>query len=318
MSYATRFIPHSVELATLATWINQIESLSPNEGITLFEESAGSGTEREYVAMKDAQPTVGISTSDLAILTTIGVNGLAVGASPMTVSAVNVYGRALPLGSLPQAIGTTGHVKLTCASGLLVPGSIRASHNGVAKLSLTLHGNSLDGTTAPFIYAASTITAGAGAMANVYTTGPFMFTKTGGSQVVVAGIKDLSVDFGIQVVKESSDGDVYPTHLAIIARMARVEFTTSDLTLFELLDDGTTNKDGVSVSSAKTFFRQVSPAGQRVAAATATHVSVVGSAGMLIPGGVTLTHKQAGTATVSYIPTHATQAVTISATAAIA
>lgn len=304
MALAIRFLPHSVQLTGgVAAWINQIDSASPNSGITLFEESSGSGVDREFVAAKDIHPTLAISTSDLSFLTTCGFAGIPLIGGANTLTA---WARELPFGAVPTAIATAHHIKMVCTDGLLVPMSISAGHNAVAKLSLMLHG-SLGTPATPFVFTANTaITTGAGNTVNIYTAGPVKFGAR-----LVQGIADLKVDFGIGVLKESDSGEVYPTHISITSRMSKVEFTTKDVELITEIGDG------IAVTTFAAYFRMVTASGQRVPAGTATHISVSGTAGMITPGAVSLTHKAAGSASFTYTPALNTNLITISATAAI-
>ncbi len=315
---AKRFIPHSVYILTnggTTQWVDQVDGTNPDSGVGLFEESAGSETDREFVAARDIAPTMPFGTSDLSLLTTIGMSGVLIDCASGK-PGITMFGRELPLGALPTAVATANHVKMICSDGLLVPVSVRASHNGVAKLSCMLHG--ILGTTAtysgatPFVFTNSqAITAGAGAVTKLYTTGPVKFTVSGGSSSLVQGISDIAVSFGIMVNKESTDGDVYPSHIAIIGRMPKIEFTTKDPQLIATIGDG------VSVSAFAAYFRQVASSGQRTAPATATHCSVAGTAGMVTPGSLSLQHKSSGSASFTYTPTKNTNTLVLSATAAI-
>lgn len=298
-----RFIPHSVNVPALSLWINQIKSLGPDSGITLFEETSGSAIDREFVAAKEISPTIPIVTTDLAVLSSIGFSGAAISASPGLV----VYGRELPLEAVPTAIGTADHLKLVVGDGLLVPMGIRASHNGVAELSLILHAILGTNQATPFVWTASqAITSGAGATQNIYTAGPCKFNSR-----LVQGIRDLNVTFGIEVFKEGDSGDVYPSHVSIIARTAKIEFTTSDVEYVSEVGDG------LAVTSGTAYFRKVAQNGQRIAPATASHISVAGTAGMITPGAVNLTHRRPGESAFTYTPTLNTNQITISAAAAI-
>ncbi len=178
-------------------------------------------------------------------------------------------------------------------------------------LHATLGTSSYSGTD-PLVYAASqTIPSGQTATANIYTNGPVKFTVSGGASTLCQGITQTGVDFGINVVKESTDGEVYPSEIAIIGRDPRIEFTTKDPTL------AATIGKGISVSSFAAYFRNVSQNGQRVPTGTTTHVSIIGTAGMVTPGTVNLTHKRPGEASFVFTPTLNSTILTISAAAAI-
>lgn len=310
MGFTTRFVPHSVELITGPIWINQIDGIETQSGVELIEESAGSETDTEFVAVRAINPVMPFSTSDLSVLTTIGFAGLALTNAGQTLAA---YGRQLPLGGLPTSVASSAHLKMVCQDGLLIPMSIQAQHGAVAKLGLALHGYlATGGGATPFVFSTgNAIPSGAGQVANVYTTGPCKYTISGGASRLVQGISGIGVQFGIGLLKEGDSGDVYPTHVSIPSRAAKIEFTTKDAGLIAEIGDG------ISISAFASYFRQVAASGQRVAPGTATHVSVAATAGMVTPGSLNLVHKQAGHCSFIFTPAKNTNLITISATAAI-
>ncbi|MCL2647735.1 MAG: hypothetical protein FWD61_12115 [Phycisphaerales bacterium] len=306
-----RFIPHAVQVAagSVNAWINQIASTGPNGGVSLFEETAGSETDREFAAAQNIQPTVSINTSDLTFLATCGFSGI-----PITPPGITVYGRELPLGGLPTALATGNHLKLSIAGGIMAPVSIRASHNSVATLDLMIHAIQSNQTppTPPFVWeAGQSIPSGAQQIASIFTTGPVSYTISGGSSRLLQGISDLSVDFGIQVLVEGDSGNVYPSHASIIRRMTKFEFTTKDVEAVSEIGDG------VAVSAFGMYFRRVAPNGQRVSEGTTTHIGVSATSGMITPGATTLQHAQSGSSSFTFTPVKDTNLITISTTAAI-
>lgn len=309
MSLPVRFVPHSVNIASSSVWMNQLESSSIDGGVTLFEESGGSEVDREFVAIRGVEPTMPLITSDLTLLSTIGFSGLLISGTGLI-----AYGRELPLGATPTAIATAHHLKLVCTDGLLVPTGVRCGHNQVAKLSTHLHGilgtGGGSGAT-PFVLTASNaIASGAGGTTNIYTTGPVKYTAAAGSRLV-QGIADVGVDFGINVLKESDTGDVYPSHVSIIQRMTKFSFTTKDVELI------TEVGDGISVTAFAQYFRNVAVNGQRVAPGTTTHISVSATAGMITPGSTTLTHARPGESAFTFTPAKNTNLIVINTVVAI-
>lgn len=301
---AYRFLPYAAFLNTEAGTtliINQIDSEQPDSGVKLFEEATGSEYDRMFVADKSIEPVVKFDTSDLTVLTTVGLAGVLINPGDAT-PGMTFFGRYFPTGGLPAATSASDHLELLISDGLLVPLSVRASHNSVAKLSLQAH--AILGTTAtyssatPFVWTtAQAITTGATATANIFTTGPI---KVDG--VLYQGIEDINVNFGIEVVKEGSDGDVYPSFIGIIMRMTSIEFTTADPQLMATFGDAYALS-----SSFAAYFRKVAANGTRVPIATTTHMKVAGTTGMITPGSVSLTHKKPGTASFTYRPTGTTQ-----------
>jgi hypothetical protein len=299
-----RFLPHAAFVNTAAGTsliINQIESEGPDSGIKLFEEASGSEYDRMFVADKSIEPVVKFDTSDLTVLTTVGLAGVLINPG-MGTPGMTFFGRYFPTGGLPAATSASSHLSLLISDGLLVPISVRASHNSVAKVSLQAH--AVLGSTAtyssatPFVWTPNqAITSGATATANIYTTGPLKIDGT-----LYQGIEDINVNFGIEVVKEGSDGDVYPSFIGIIMRMTSIEFTTANPQLMATFGDAYALS-----SSFAAYFRQVLADGTRVPIATTTHIKVSGTTGMITPNNANLAFKRPGTASFTYRPVGTTQ-----------
>lgn len=313
----TRIIPHAVHLITAGSvdqWINQIEAMTPESQVALFEETSGSETDRAFVAAKEILPTLPIITTDLTILSTVGFAGVYISPGSGTPGLV-AYGRELPQGGLPTAIGTGNHISLTISDGLIVPVRIQAGHNTLAKLSLMAHailGSSGSSGATPFVWAsAQTITSGAGGTANEYCAGPVKWTVSGGSSQLLQGIKQSSVDFGIGVMVDGSDSEVYSSHVSIPSRMSRFEFSTADAKQIAAIGDG------IAVSAFAAYFRNIAADAQRTGPATTSHIKISSTAGMITPGSVNLTHKRGGETQFIFTPRFNTALLTISVAAAI-
>lgn len=316
----SRFVVYALHLVGAAKWINQVDTAPWNLNASLFEESSGSQTDRAFVATREINPTIPISTSDLTILGTIGFGGYNwTGASAIPVVA---YAREMPLGALPSAVGGSVHISNTISDGLLVPMSISAGHNQIARLQLMLHallgaGGSSGAT--PFVIATlqaiSTSDSPEPGTNNMYVPRAIKFTTTATSPAVtprlIRGITQISVNLGIQVFKEGTDSDVYPSFASIIARNPVIEFSTTDLTLVKEVGDG------IQISTLDTYFAQVAANGQRTLDASALHTKFACTTGMLHYGAVGLGHQHKGEANFTFTPAAASPIVAVSTTAAI-
>lgn len=316
----SRFVPYAVRVAKASTWINQIETTPITPGVSLFEESSGSMTDRALVAARSIEPTVPIVTSDASILATLGFGGYAWDGSAAT--PVTIYGRELPMGAVPTAVASAVHMSATISDGLLVPSSLSASHNSVAKLNLMLHalqGSGGSSGATPVVIATGgtipTTNSPEPATQNIYTCGVIHYTTGASSPAVsprlVTGVLSLGVNFGIQVEKESTDGDVYPSFASIISRMPSIEFSCRDLTLAKEIGDG------IATTAFDAYFYKVDPNGQRVAKASTVHIKISGTTGMLTPGGLNFTHKRPGETSFTFTPASAAPNLTISTSSAI-
>lgn len=322
MALITRFIPHAAKLNTLAgvvSWINQVESYGADDGISMLEETTGSETDRAFTAIREGNPTIPLSTTDLSLLTTIGFGGVPL-ASGGTHDALTLWGRESAEGALPTAIATTNHIKCLVSNGLLVPVSISGSHNQAARLSLMVHpilGSDTNAGAEPMVFSTgNAITAGAGQTANIYAPALVRFTTGASSPAVsprlVTGLQSIGVDFGIGVNKESTDSEVFPTFVSILSRMPKIEFSTKDPALRAEIGSG------VALATWAVYFQQFATNGQRVLKATATHIKVSGTLGMINPGGTRFQHKQTASSTFSITPVLDTGTIiTVSVTSAV-
>ncbi len=314
MALGKRFIPHACNIKTagaaVSAWINEIESYGPDQGVELFEESGGSETDREFVAIKAVTPKMPIVTKDLSFLGTCGFSGIPILPDSSNPGLV-AYGREVLNGALPTALATADHLKMIVSDGLLVPVNIRAAHNQAAVFNLMLHATL--GTTptysqaAPMLFSTGqAIATGAAALSLLYTAGPVKFNST-----LVKGIVDLAVDFGLGVEVESDSGDVYPSFATIKSRMPKIMFTTKDSELIAAIGDG------LATTTFAAYFRKIAQNGQRVAVGTAQHISVAGTLGMITPGALGLQHKSSGSTPFTFTPSKDTVTITISTSASI-
>lgn len=312
---ADLFVPHSVHIDTpsLDDWVDGLQNADVDQGISVFEESGGSETDREFVAVRDRMPTLSMRTLDLTFMSVCGLNGIAItpdGSNP----GLYAWGVAVPNKGRRTAIASSAHLRMQCSDGLIVPVSVSAGHNQPAMLELILHGilgSAAQSTARPFLFTKNQqVTAGAGATVYVFTAGAVKFTS--GGNTLVLGVQDIRLNYGLQVLKEGSNGEVDPTHISIGERRPTFEFSTRD---GELLADVT--EDGLACTSFAMYFRKVALNGRRVAEGTGEHVSIVATSGLLLPGAKNLPHNRAGTARFTFRPVLDTQLFTISATATI-
>ena len=229
---------------------------------------------------------------------------------------VVVYARQTPLESLPASITASDHITMAVSDGILIPETLEVQNNESAKLTLMLHAilgstATYSGATPLVLTAAQEIPSGAAGTVNVFTCGVVKYTITGGSSYLVYGIMRQSVKFGITLFKEWDSGEVHPTYVAIKQRAPVLSFATADLTQIAAIGEG------VSVSSCAFYFRAMSQNGQRVANATTSHVSIIGTEGVLKPMPLDQKYGAAGTASFEFHPSLNTNLLTISTAAAI-
>lgn len=313
MSLASRFLPHSIKIASatgpVAAWIDGIQSYSPDPNVSLFEEGGGSEIDREVVATNQVAPTLPMETSDLSFIATCGLSGIPISADDTHVG-LTAYGREILAGGVPTAIATADHLMALVSDGLLVPVGMRSSHGGIGKLVMMLHtwlGTGDNSGATPMVFsAANAIPSGASQTSKLFTVGPIKF----GSRLC-EGIQDIAVTFGIEVFKEGDNGEVYQSIGCIMARNPKIEFSTRDTHLISEIGDG------ISIATFAAYFQKITANGQRVAPGTGAHVSISGTAGMITPGATALKYRSPGTSAFTFTPAKNTNILSLSATATI-
>lgn len=316
MSVPSLFVAHSVQLETAAgvsAWLDQIQSADLDAGIDLIEESGSGESDREFTAVRSREPVLRLNTTDLAFLATCGMSGV-----PITCDADDpgllAWGKNVPQGGIRDAIASTVHLKLAISDGLLIPVSLEGSHNRVARLMLEAHarkGTAAQSGAAPVVVTKdSAIVSGGQTSTARFVASVVKYTS--GSARLVTGIKDLSVRFGIELFKESSDSEIDLSHIAIRARNPVIEFTTLD---GELLDD--VGEGGAAITSFAAYFQKVAANGDRVAKATGEHISITGTSGILIPVSGSMPHNAAGENRFRFVPVKDTNLFTIATNATI-
>jgi hypothetical protein len=290
------------------------------DGFSWFVESSGSQTDRAFVATRAAEPTVAIATTDLKILATIGFGGLST--TGAAANPFEVYARELPQGAVPSAVGSSAHVKCSISDGLIVPMSMGGSHLEVATIQLMCHallGTGGSSGARPFVFTQlgtiATAHSPEPATNNLYVANTIHYTSGASSPAVsprlVQGITDIQVNFGVNVFKESTDSDVYPNFAAIMGRMPSIEFNVRDAAL--AIEIG----DGIAVSEFTAYFQNVATNGQRTAKASALHISVAGTTGMITPNTLSLAHKAPLGCSFRFTPAAAAPCIAIATTSTI-
>lgn len=317
MSVPKIFVPHSVQVKTVGgavdDWIDQIVSSDVEAGVAVLEESGSGESDREFVAVRDRQPTMSIVTTDLSFLAVCGMAGISITPDASNPGLV-AWGKNVPNKGRRDDITTASHLKLLVTDGLLIPTSIQGAHNQAARLSLMLHailGSAAQSGSYPMVFTKDQqITSGASQSSLFYTACAVKYTS--GSSKLVTGIMDMAFNPGIEVFKESSDAEVDPTHVSIRSRLPTFEFSTSD---GNLLDD--VGEDGLNCTSFAMYFQKFAANGTRVAKASSAHISIVSTSGHLRIGSKSLPHNQKAMARFTFVPAKDTNLVTLSSSATI-
>lgn len=126
-------------------------------------------------------------------------------------TGLKLYGQKYVKASVP-ATGAV-HRKFTLAEGTVVPRRLTVDHQGNAVLTYEALGTSSDGEADPLAISDTTVTLPAGLTdAERFTLGKF--TVAG---VLLGDLRNLEIDFGIDVGQEGCRSDLFPTYTWIRA-----------------------------------------------------------------------------------------------------
>ena len=125
--------------------------------------------------------------------------------------------------------GAATHIKITAATGIIIPTQVRAAQAAEATIGYRALPTSADGVASPIaILADQSLEAGQGVVSEIYTLGPVSINGT-----ELEGVDDITIDFGITVTdKKSGSGAVYPTFIGIMSRQPSFTVRTFDLDAF--------------------------------------------------------------------------------------
>jgi hypothetical protein len=310
MASTTRYGIHNALLNTAggtSLYISGCRSYVATYNVIAQMLSASSEYQTQMVTIMEAGHSIQLDTWDLTVLSTVGMTGVYISPGSAT-PGLTIWGRLWPQGGVPGAIGTGEHVQYQVSDGMMVPVSVKAEQGKPALLSTLIQ--PILGNTATYSNAApllettgATITTGSPATANVYTLGPVAFWTGATAHTLVTGLASTAFTPGIGLQFFRSDGDEYYTEISINKTDTTFEFTTSDLTIEQIVGDG------LSVLEFAMFYRKMQAGGTVVAPATASHVSVVcGSsansvtAGVVTPATMSVNHPTPGAAGFKFTP----------------
>lgn len=242
--------------------LDGIESFSVDPGLQEVLLTAGGYVDPSYVATMANAPMFTATVSDLAtLLGTAALSGMQIPQST-TITTTDVYFTKVAEGG--TRAGATSHLKVTINEGLMLCQSISWSQGQHATAQVEIH-TTYDGTNAPLVYTASQSLPHTPVIGEAFTGGKITINGT-----VLNGVTSCTINFGYQVIKESSGGELYPTFVAIGQRNPRIEITTKEvpsLSTFGLNGTAQTASDSVI------YLTKIDENGTRVADGTAEHIS---------------------------------------------
>ncbi|HZZ28471.1 MAG TPA: hypothetical protein VFE46_10760 [Pirellulales bacterium] len=227
--------------------------------------AAGSGVPfATFVGNMRQMPEKRFETTQL--VTVLGAAGMTIG--DWSANATNLYYRKVtPFGTRDALGATTGQRLQASIAGVMIH-RVSARQGGLASADCCVY-IPYDGTNAPIASSSGVAVSGTPSSTEQFTLGPVFIN---GSQVF--GITDWTIDFGQQVIQTISDGELYPTFIAIGDLKPVVTFRGLDFSWTSFA-----GLNGVSITSASFYLRAMSAAG-RVANGTSAHIKFSALAGL--------------------------------------
>ncbi len=283
----TALAPHVLYAVSIGgSLIDQVTEQNVSTGLQEIIEGADGGVDATFAAAMLVEPLVSFTTTDIkAALDAVGINGAAIS------SDVILFFQALAEGGTRQ--GATSHLKLTVVKGMVVPRTLNAAQGEKATISLDILPVSADGLASPITIATGQSLTGSPTVSAMWTLGQVKANNADLPDV------DAQIDFGINVIRESADGQVYATFSAIMDRRPVISFTTPNVTALS-----TYGLAGAArASSTILTLRKMDEGATRVADATIVHISFVVNEGRISVRDVTGAHGERLGASMQITPT---------------
>jgi len=256
---ATRGTIGLVNIGTPSVKIGGISDSRLSTGLARVIEGADGAVDPNYVSVMDVRPTLTFTTRQLTALASAGISGATLAAFDAWYQTLLAYG--------------TRHAtskKLSIAQGFLVPRTLTAREGAFAELVMEAIAISTDGIVNPATFGTGSMPAEPTAVR--WTIGP---VSLNGSSFIA---ESVTVDFGLSVEVEASDGHAYPTFASIMTRQPTIRISSKEF------DAGSTfGVPGTAQSATDSVisFRKLAHGGTRVADETAEHVTITVDDGLI-------------------------------------
>jgi len=201
-------------------------------------------------------------------LTAIGINGVALTSD----AALTMYGHKHAAGGGRE--GATSHKKYLINCGIVVPRSLTCDHQGDATLQYDVV-IAYDGTNVPIVPSESQSLAANPTNAERFTLGPI---SVGG--VALSDYRSLSIDFGIDVMQEGSESDIWPTHVSIREKKPSITIRGIDPDWFKVA--AAVDMDGIAGTHANTTLYLRKRLAGGTFATGSNHIKLT-AAGIIVP-----------------------------------
>jgi hypothetical protein len=185
-------------------------------GRTINEPSAAELSPR-FACMVEQRPRMSFTTR--AIATALGLCGVD-GTDISTLTTGGLIGYLQQFADGGSRAGATAHRKIAIAQGLLYPTRLSVSHGGLAEISYEAFAT-YDGSNDPIVITESQSLPEAPADTDRYGLGVL---EVGG--VTIGLLTSLEIDFGLKVMADAADGEIWPDECWIAEFIPRITLRT--------------------------------------------------------------------------------------------
>lgn len=202
MSVSTVSMLHGVYWGS--TLLSQIQSSRVSTGIQDIITHGAGAPQPIFAGNMKQQPVISFDTTQIKSL--LDITGATIAASG---GNVDLHYRIANNKGERTAAATADHYRLRLASSCLVCDRITARDGGEASASAMLY-PVYDGTNEPIVPAGSLALAGTPSSAEHYTVGKIAVNGS-----AIAGVQDITINLGINLLILTGDGDLYPTFIGV-------------------------------------------------------------------------------------------------------
>lgn len=263
MAVADIHVPYAVKFNTTVIGGITRQSLSP--GVTVRGQITDGGVFRREQSIGEIASTAEFAGQALtALFGQVGTVGVSI--ASLTSGFFVIYEQAVAEGG--TRAGATSHRSHTFREGLVIPRTLSCRHNGDAELTCSVIA-SYDGTNE-----ISTIATGLTLPTIANNTERFGLGPVTLESIAFAEVTSLDVDFGLNVVATSTDGEVRPTFVHIETGEPTIRIRGIKSAWFAA--SGSIPTSGLAISHANTaiWLRQRANGGIYTADASSAHIKI--------------------------------------------
>lgn len=262
MSVSKLWTNYSVKIGS-GTYLDGVVDASLNTSLATQVEAADGEVFASFGSLVKGSPAGRFSSLDLkATLDAIGVTSTAIPGS----GGATLFFRRMSQGGTRDAANAGTHVSALFNTGIMVPRRISARSGDAARIEAEFFAIQ-NGGTAPVTYSGTAnLPANTPGTAAIWTVGKIVLNST-----VLDGLESTDLDFGVNVLVESRDSDVYPTFASVRSQRPTIRVRGVHI---DQLPGAAVTADGFYYTATQVvvYFRARAEGGTFVADGTASHI----------------------------------------------